>query len=170
MSESMLLTEEAQLLIEEGQKATLTLKDLIDSTPKVLPDAVNSGRSILIENFKQVVMKGTQSHQFSCQTRSVDSDSHYNTQITIYKVVDGQKPHYAKNPCRVFCSCQAYYFYFSYANWKADCHLGRKARPYTPVPNPKRHVPPRNPDNVPGMCKHLVGLTLALSDSGYVDR
>ena len=60
--------------------------------------------------------------------------------------------------CR--CSCDAFYFWFSFANWKRKCLFGRKAKVYqrkTPISDPR--YPPKNPDAIPGMCKHLVLLS-----------
>lgn len=74
----------------------------------------------------------------------------------------------SRNPVQVRCTCMAYYFYFSWWNEKAGYHYGDPPPPYTPVANPKRIVPPRNPEHIPGMCKHLLAFGRVLKDKGKV--
>lgn len=152
-------------------KASMTLQQLLDGTKSVLPTAVhNAGNDILIDQLSIIPMLGVKSLQISCLTKSADSDGGaYSTRITFYDVEDGDTPNSGKNPVRVGCGCQAYYFYFAYPNFLKDAHLGNKPRPYTPVANPKRIVPPKNPDNIPGACKHILALALAMQRASVID-
>lgn len=57
------------------------------------------------------------------------------------------------NEIRVRCSCPDDYFMWQYPNKLKGSLLGR-FKPYVPVPGSNR--PPRNPDNVNGVCKHTL--------------
>ncbi|MHA1168996.1 MAG: hypothetical protein ACTSRU_14300 [Candidatus Hodarchaeales archaeon] len=70
-----------------------------------------------------------------------------------------------KNPCRVRCSCKDFYFTFSYWNYLQNALYGRKPKVYKPVGDTKRK--PRNPEKLPGMCKHLVNSLLWLQTQNY---
>lgn len=54
------------------------------------------------------------------------------------------------------CSCQDYYFMWGYWNKKQKSLIGAY-KPYTRV-SPPSGRPPVNPDESPGLCKHLLAL------------
>ena len=54
-------------------------------------------------------------------------------------------------------NCANYYYCFSYANTVRGCSYGARFAPYvrkTPLSDPR--YPPKNPNNIPGVCKHLI--------------
>lgn len=67
----------------------------------------------------------------------------------------------------VRCSCKSYRFFFCDANKIWRCHFGKMPTPYIPVPEAelKRVRPlPKNPDHVPGLCKHLIAFGRLISN------
>lgn len=148
---------------------------LVQGTQKVLPDTIIKSQdgSNKIETLKITNMVGTKSKIFSAVIRSSTDNKAYNTVIAFYGVDDpeGTKPSLAKHKCRVRCSCDAFYYYYSYADFINDCLYGRQARVYTRKTHPgdKNYRPPKNPADIPGVCKHLILLIKSLQDSGYVD-
>lgn len=74
-----------------------------------------------------------------------------------------EKPKLDGNEVSVRCGCQDYRFRFMYAN-KLDRALFGNLISYTK----KTDRPPLNPDNIPGLCKHIKNFTLALIQKGYI--
>ena len=60
--------------------------------------------------------------------------------------------HKLTNTVRVNCSCSDFYFTFAWYNWQKRCLFGKKPLPYV-----RKTVtrPERNPQHLPGMCKHI---------------
>jgi hypothetical protein len=68
-------------------------------------------------------------------------------------------------------NCKAYYFYFSWANMGAGASFGTRFKPYvrkTPPDDPR--FPPKNPNNVPGLCKHILLVAATLQNSDFYRR
>lgn len=158
-----------QALLEA--KAARSLRELMNGTMKLLPDSYSLGQQGLvnIEQTKITPMLGVKSVQVTAIARSEDSQDAYKVAIAFYDVEAGNKAKLDASPCRVTCGCRSHYFWFAYPNYLADAHLGPKPKEYVPVANPKRTMPPKNPDNVPGVCKHLVALGLALQQNGVIE-
>ncbi len=53
----------------------------------------------------------------------------------------------------VFCDCEDYQMRFAIFNIQQNCHIGPPPEPYIRKTTTR---PPANPNNVPGMCKHLI--------------
>lgn len=70
----------------------------------------------------------------------------------------------ATNNVRVFCSCLDFRWRFAFANSKNNSLYGNVPPPYAK----KTDRQPVNPQNVPGVCKHLIKLAETLSESGVV--
>lgn len=66
----------------------------------------------------------------------------------------------ASEPVKVRCDCPDYQFSFWQANEKHDCHFG-KGFPRVKVSGVRD---PRNPKQIPGLCKHLRALGKRLQD------
>lgn len=62
------------------------------------------------------------------------------------------KKHKLTNTVRVNCSCSDFYFTFSWWNWQRRCLFGKKPMPYT---RKTTSYPERNPQHLPGLCKHI---------------
>ena len=91
-----------------------------------------------------------------------------NIQFYNVNVAGGEIPSVDKHPCKVYCGCQAYYFYFGWYNYINNCHLGKKPVPYKPVIPPSNR-PPTNPNQLPGVCKHLIAFANQLTNGGEIE-
>jgi hypothetical protein len=156
------------------------LLQLADGTEKVLPtayiryqDGMNVVESMRVTSFVGSKMKVVTSivRASGRYPRKPDSgetpDQAYIVQIAFYGVNIGREAPSPMNKIGVRCSCRSYFFTFSWANMLNGCSFGTRFVPYvrkTP-PNDPRY-PPKNPGNIPGMCKHqlLVAATLQKSD------
>ena len=71
----------------------------------------------------------------------------------------------AESNVKVRCTCLDFYYRFSVWNNSADALYGQ------PFPTYQRKTdtrPPVNPDQVPGVCKHIIKTVQALKDAGIV--
>ena len=155
-------------MLLEDTRAYLTYNDLVTSTDLALPVTHMKGEPVNFRFLRGKVTKkvGTRSVKMTAEVMSQQMDKSYTVIIDFYNVGEGELPSLSKNPIRCRCSCAAYYFWFSYANKISSALSGRSFTPYIPVQNPKRIVPPRNPNNYPGMCKHLIALGKGIVNSG----
>lgn len=62
------------------------------------------------------------------------------------------------------CSCSDYFYSWSWANYINGIQFGGRARPYV---RKTKNYPPRNPNNVLGLCKHLAQFASMLQTSGF---
>lgn len=90
---------------------------------------------------------------------------------THFKVVYNNKNYWVKKfdlkrqAVSIRCSCEDYYFVWSHANYVNGVQFGGMARPYHRVPGSTR--PPKNPTNIPGLCKHISQVIAMLNNNGY---
>lgn len=164
-----------RVLVLTEAKAALTYNELFANAASILPTSEILGDPYYMTflDRKRNDMAGVKSTKFSASVKSKTSNQSYTTIIDFYDIdVSEQppKPSLSTNPCRVRCSCRAFYFWFSYANKINSALSGRDFVPYVPVKNPKRIVPPRNPKNVPGVCKHIAALVKGLKHAGEVEE
>ncbi len=70
---------------------------------------------------------------------------------------------------RVRCNCPDFRYRFNHETEAEtpSALFGPKAPPYTP-PNPERYRGPANPSGLPGVCKHIMNVGLALHKAGAV--
>lgn len=54
-------------------------------------------------------------------------------------------------PIQISCTCKNYIYTWAYYNAKTGNHFG----PLPEIEPPKGLRPPRNPEHIPGMCKHV---------------
>lgn len=155
-------------MLTEDTRAYLTFNDLTTSTDLVLPVTHMKGQPVNFRFLRGKVTKmiGTRSVKMTAEIMSQDMDKSYTVIMDFYNVGENELPSLSKNPVRARCSCAAYYFWFSYANKLHSALSGRTFTPYVPVQNPKRIVPPRNPNNYPGLCKHLIAFGKGIVNSG----
>lgn len=74
-----------------------------------------------------------------------------------------QKPT-TRNTVQIRCSCKDDYFMWQYPNKSKGALLGR----FKPYVRKTADRPPRNPGNVPGMCKHTLALVKNLFSMGVL--
>ena len=70
-----------------------------------------------------------------------------------------------ENRVKFYCKCSDMMFTFSYPDWNKDTFIGAYKK-YIRVPGSTR--PPRNPDNIPGFCKHTMSHLRELQRKGYL--
>lgn len=78
----------------------------------------------------------------------------------------GVKAPTVKTACEVRCTCKDFQFTWSRANSKVGTLYGKEFV----LPTPTGTGKPRNPQQLPGMCKHLLGLAAVLSDVDYLRK
>lgn len=162
-----------------------TLQDLLRRTRAEFPDFFNSAKLVRLEDVKIKWSSKKTSMVISALTYSPETrarggagsaatllgipksevpSSRYITLINFYDL----KPSLAGTrllllPVRVRCSCKAYYFYFIRPNEKVGANvLGSLYKKYVRK-TPTWVIPPKNPNNVPGLCKHLIKLANEIS-------
>lgn len=77
------------------------------------------------------------------------------------------------NPVAVRCSCEDYYFMWWWHDNADKAHAGPKMKPYTritPLPPSPGAYPRRNPDEAPGLCKHLIACFAYLQKNKIMTR
>ena len=151
----------------------LSIMDLERNTRKVLPSSMYKVEPYNYEfqDIKANHLPKFKYVSFDALTHNKDTRKHYNTSIFFYNVPTlspADAPDLSVNPVRVSCSCKAYYFYFSYYNKMGGAHARRPLKGYTrKTPPPPDGLPYKNPDHLPGACKHIIAFAQFLSDSDY---
>lgn len=74
----------------------------------------------------------------------------------------------SKTKCRLRCQCADYYFMWEYWNKQNKALLGPH-KTYVRV-SPPSGRPPVNPDEAPGLCKHLLAMVKFLVDNRILER
>lgn len=69
---------------------------------------------------------------------------------------------------KVRCNCLDFYYRFAQTNSGDGSLVGRPPALYQRVPGSTR--PPVNPQNVPGICRHLIKVVRRLQQQGFVRR
>jgi hypothetical protein len=64
------------------------------------------------------------------------------------------------------CNCEDYYFMWEYFNKRNSSLLG----PHKNYVRKTTHYPPKNPDQAPGLCKHILGLIKLLDRNKFIQR
>lgn len=154
----------------------MNILDLLRGTNRVLPvaldrlaDGQNSPiKQVRIQEFTslktvQALAVQKASGRFPKSKRPVAKEGFYGQQIKFImndrEDVGNRLPSIRSDKAKVLCTCDAYYYYFWYYNKQQDAHSGRDLPKYT------RKTPPppvgrdfKNPQKIPGMCKHLAFL------------
>jgi len=68
---------------------------------------------------------------------------------------------------QVRCTCKDYYFMWQWWNKQESALFGGKFPTYKRKTD---NYPERNPDHVPGVCKHVIGLSEKLAQQGVLTR
>lgn len=70
-----------------------------------------------------------------------------------------------RNPLTNRCTCRDYFYTWAWSNCKiGHCLYGPAPRPYQRKTTTR---PPRNPRNIPGICKHIYHAWALLRNSGF---
>lgn len=92
------------------------------------------------------------------------------TLFDYFKITNGTDTYYIRKidpfKCRlsVRCTCADFFYSFSLWNYQQNCLFGPKPRPYK---RKTRSYPERNPQHIPGICKHIYNSYVFLRVSGY---
>lgn len=172
-------------------KAKVSLYDLVLATRRYDAKRVERTPYIEIEISNVIPYFGTKSILFTAKSLSGTTTVKYPTVIAFYNIefIDGEEnwkrgmlkfenpethavvvckqPDYRRSPVRVYCSCPDFYFTFAYPDFHKQCYYGKKPKPYKRVMPPSNY-PPKNPNNIPGLCKHCLNMINLLIKQGYV--
>lgn len=150
-----------------------TLIELIKSTQKFKKQLFISADRIRVHRVNTTKSAGVRNILYSAVTRDVEPDAKHATtsgsgrscqlQFTVPKGADFENyiPSIANDPVRVRSSSPWYKFAFAYPNKDIGAHFGRIS-PFTVKGTGK----PVNPDRMPGLDKHLIGMIKILKNSG----
>jgi hypothetical protein len=155
----------------------MTLTQLVLGTSSVLPVAMiryMDGRNI-VESMRFNTYIGTKMKTVTCTVRASGignpdelSMGAYIVQIAFFGVDFTKEAPSPSHNIGVRCDCQAYRFYFGFANQARGCSFGTRVKPYvrkTPPSDPR--YPPKNPLNIPGLCKHLLLVASTLQHTNF---
>lgn len=173
-------------------KAKVSLYDLVLATRRFDAKRVERTPYIDIEITNVIPYFGVKSLLFTAKSLSGTSTKiKYPTVISFYNIefIDGEEnwkrgmlkfenpethavvvckpPDYRRSPVRVYCSCPDFYFSFAYPDFNKQCYYGKKPRPYKRKMPPSNY-PPKNPNNIPGLCKHQINMINLLIKQDYV--
>ena len=172
-------------------KAKASLYNLVESTRRYDPKRVERTPYIDVEIINVIPYFGTKSILFSSRSTSGTVNLQYPTVIAFYnieflfgvenwrrgmlkfenpelnQIVVCEQPDYRRTPVRVYCGCPDFYYSFAYPDFHKECYYGTKPKPYKRVMPPSNY-PKKNPDNIPGLCKHELNLINVLIKQGYV--
>ena len=135
-------------------KAELTLQELLESTPDILPTSIEKYQDLDVREVKELRLSGMKSLTYNSLVGSHSSE--YNPYITFYGVSADETPSLKDHKCRVRCNCAAFRVFLMYALKRNNALGGGRTKKYKRVEGSTR--PPVNPKDIVGLCKHLVAL------------
>lgn len=138
----------------------MEMQKLMEGTKKILPTSLKNVPEIRIGDVNVLFGPTYVGKCLSSRDENVD-----------YKPIihknDGYRGIRMISDVKVRCECKSYYHWFWRSNKYHDSHYGDDMPPYKPKTDlpedhPKRR--PKNPDRIPGVCKHIVGLAMYLQE------
>lgn len=166
-----------------------TLSALVQSTSATRKNQNNARRVNIISgkyvtHTKSLIVKGeaypqtagASPYQLTLIAYSIQSASSMDSSHTIPYTHEKTREqafltpiHYRKTSCAVRCSCPDYRFTWAEWNKRNKSLAGRNFPKYVrKTPPPPRGRPYRNPDEAPGLCKHLIEFITRLSHQGLI--
>lgn len=152
--------------------------DLVKNTPhtnKASVDNVDQSAKIDLKSIDYA--KGMKTETFYFEVNSSSKGTKYSVMIMFKGVDENQgltdeevamgfkpKPDLSKNDISVRCACPSYRFRFDHANRSSKASVGAKFPKYIK----KTNRPPLNPDDTPGLCKHIMEAMDYLIYNGFV--
>lgn len=83
------------------------------------------------------------------------------------KVYEVEKPNMYKTSCRIRCTCHDFYFTFGWWDYNEGALAGPRPKPYR---RKTTWWPERNPQHVPGLCKHIYNSAALLVSSNMTNN
>jgi len=153
-----------------------TLQQLLANTNRLTPEVLKKGRSgpgMEVIDYKRYPFKGTKMLKITAIVRSENDPTAYTVLLEFHGLNEPEFsiPNADSTPARVRCSCMMFYIWYAYWDHKEKAISGVAPRPYVRVPDYLRKRaagPPKNPNGVPGVCKHLVRLIVAMKQNGQL--
>lgn len=163
-----------------------SILDLLRGTQKVLPvalDRLSDGKNSPIKQVRvqefpsiktvQVLAVQEASGRFPKSQRPIAKAGFYGQQIKFIfedrEDVGNRLPSTRTEKAKVNCSCDALYYYFWWYNRQNDAHSGADYPRYQrKTPPPPDGLPYKNPQKLPGMCKHLAFLVRELRRANVI--
>lgn len=135
-----------------GKTEVQSVKLTRHKPPQIIINSVTRGTKIWTQRvvFPSIFLAEEQSKKYSIPINLGSGNMLYLMQLK------------GSDPIRVFCSCPDYRHSFSHQNFRVKSLEGRRI-PYTKVAGSNH--PPRNPNNIQGVCKHLNNLMYRLQDT-----
>ena len=159
-----------------------SFNDLYDNIETAFPHTTrrqHATQPIEVENLRWVPFKGMKTLFIRAAVRN--EDRHYSPMVLFKKVnyditenpvsitaSDGRiyefdKILLQKNPISLRCECSDFYWRFQHWNKLDKSLYGPDRKPYE---RKTGHLPPANPSELPGMCKHCIKMIETLKESG----
>lgn len=118
---------------------------------------------------KSISSSNGHQYQQALQFLRVDFDDQKQPDNATFQASDGADYHIkplqlSGHNVKVRCNCLDFYYRFANYNSQDKSLVGRPPPPY----QRKTNRPPVNPDQVPGMCKHLLKLVDNLTQAGLI--
>ncbi len=153
------------MTLEQLLESTVEFRKKFNTVKKAsLTSAIYNVRNKkLITKFECLPTSGTSIHIQTIVFNKLDWDEVQSEKYPLYVEDQSGKSYYIQLPItkstsvQVKCSCPSSRFEFEWYNKnnvKGKSALIGQPRKYTRVPGSTR--PPKNPDKIPGLCKHLV--------------
>ena len=159
--------------------------DLYDSAVEAFPHTTmrqHATQPIKVSHFEIVPFVGM--HTLFIKAHAVNEGRHYEPIILVKGVLYEQqitpgvieiigsddrlyhlhRPSLENNDIRVRCNCKDFYWRFNYYDHLDHSLYGRKRAPYVALHNSGS----ANPEEMPGMCKHLMKMAEVLQASGVI--
>lgn len=149
----------------------MKLVELLDSSEVILPGVYNRARvdDYMVESFNVRPMVGVHTLMVTAALRSVND--RYKVVVQFNGHVVGEKVT-EENHVTVRCSCPSMRFFFGGANKRQKVLFGRMFKRYIPVPDymlQRARPLPKNPNGIPGVCKHVGTVVKMMKYQGYMD-
>jgi len=150
-----------------------SLQQFTQGTQQVLPTALTNylKGDLKVESVRITNMLGVKTKIISATIRGSTGENAYNVVIMFTGLKDPENdiPKVNATNAVVRCQCESFYFYFAYPDRLISGLYGGNFRPYVRKTNPADgKYPPKNPGNIPGICKHLLLLTRSLINEGII--
>lgn len=150
--------------------------ELLHNVPKVTPN-YNFSASSNVRDLDVNYQIGVKTITFTGNIHSLHHNNTYSIVVSFSKVepTDGltdeeilqgymPKPSLANHDIHVRCSCPSYRFRFDNANRMNRVAMGRGFGNY----HRKTNRAPNNPQNLPGLCYHIIEFVDYLQSQGFV--